>query len=118
MTIERNREERQPHSLATEKDIDPEFGLFTEEQPVKAVKDAEDLLREQYPYEAAAAHELRDSVAMAELEQSEETPQRLPDVPDADTMLGSDNVDPAAPKEVFHGTDLLNGVGHHPEQEN
>jgi hypothetical protein len=34
----------------------------------------------------------------------------FPDVPDADAVAEGSPVDPAAPPDVFHGTDLLNGT--------
>src|SRR5690606_8412947 len=41
----------------------------------------------------------------------------FPDVPDADAIAADSPVDPASPPDQFHGTDLLNGVGLHPEEE-
>lgn len=34
----------------------------------------------------------------------------FPDVPDADALAAGSPVDPAAPADGFHGTDLLNGA--------
>ena len=34
----------------------------------------------------------------------------FPDVPDADALAAGTPVDPAAPRDGFHGTDLLNGA--------
>jgi hypothetical protein len=76
------------NSLVTEKDIDPRFGLFTEEVQEGAVS-----------------------------ETSEEISEELATVPDADIIAKDSPVDAATPVEEFHGTDLLNGVGRHPEEE-
>ena len=46
---DRDRDRHQSNSLVTEKDIDPEFGLFTEEARDGAVYDAAALLQKQHP---------------------------------------------------------------------
>lgn len=108
MANEFENEKREIRSLATEKDIDPKFGLFTEEAAEGAVQEADDLLLEQYPSADAEEARLRsEGPAEGELE----------DVPDADEISANSQVDEAAPAEEFHGTDLLNGVGNHPEEE-
>ncbi|MCA0756183.1 hypothetical protein KP806_14095 [Paenibacillus sp. N4] len=108
MANEFENEKREIRSLATEKDIDPKFGLFTEETAEGAVQEADDLLLEKYPSADAEETRLRnEGWAEGELE----------DVPDADDLSANSEVDAAAPEEEFHGTDLLNGVGKHPEEE-
>jgi len=94
--------ERQ-ESLATERDIDPDFGMFTEEFASYSVPDAEDKLTAMVPD--------RDNLMSAEEDGV------FPDIPDADAVAEESPVDPASPPEQFHGTDLLNGVGAHPEEE-
>ncbi|GGF93007.1 hypothetical protein [Paenibacillus abyssi] len=84
--------------LVTEKDIDPEFGLFTEEPDAAGVPDATEELIERYPSE---------TVLRVEEDPILEEPE--------DRII--DPVDPAAPQEEFHGTDLLNGVGNRPYEE-
>ncbi len=90
-------------SLITERDIDPEFGMFTEELAAYSVPDAEDKLTAMVP----------DDETMAAAEEN----GSFPDIPDADAISEESPVDPASPPEQFHGTDLLNGVGAHPEEE-
>ncbi len=103
MTNHFSKHKHTERGLATEKDIDPAFGLFTEEAEDEAVPHAEQLLEERYPEQDA----LYTSVSQIE----------YADVPDADAISQDSEVDPAAPEEEFHGTDLLNGVGRHPEEE-
>jgi hypothetical protein len=90
-------------SLATERDIDPEFGMFTEDIAGYSVPDAE--------------HKLTAMVPDDEAITSAEEDGSFPDIPDADAVSEESPVDPASPPEQFHGTDLLNGVGAHPEEE-
>ena len=90
-------------SLITERDIDPEFGMFTEDLAGDSVPDAEQELTAMVP----------DDETMAAAEEN----GSFPDIPDADAISEESPVDPASPQEQFHGTDLLNGVGAHPEEE-
>ncbi|MBW7457399.1 hypothetical protein ACFOLF_18840 [Paenibacillus sepulcri] len=84
--------------LVTQRDIDKHAGLFADEIPEDEVQgDVEELL-EVYPYDAVLKAD-EDRVAEAEAD------------------VDSTPVDPAAPQEEFHGTDLLNGVGNEPEEE-
>lgn len=85
--------------LVTQRDIDNEFGLFTDEMPEGTIPAAEEELLAAYPYDEVLGPD-EDRVAEAEAS-TENSP-----------------VDPAAPKEHFHGTDLINGVGREPEKEN
>lgn len=87
-----------PDTLVTEKDIDSEFGLFTEDMRKEALPDTEEELEEKYPPKSRT---------------------RIGAVTDPDlTELADDTpVDPAAPPEQFHGTDLLNGAGSEPEDD-
>ncbi|CAM4038226.1 hypothetical protein L1N85_06955 [Paenibacillus alkaliterrae] len=123
MANEYDGDKRQSHSLATEKDIDPAFGLFTEEEREGAVQDAADLLIEQYPYEDASVHEshvpqgIQAEAELDEVDTAEEISEELASVPDADAIASGSPVDPASAGDEFHGTDLLNGVGNHPEDE-
>jgi hypothetical protein len=103
MTTFHDADRHAARSLATEKDIDPEFGLFTEEAEGHAVPSADELLEQQYPEE--------------EVHQAATSRIEFADMPDADAVSKDSEVDPVAPKEEFHGTDLLNGVGHHPREE-
>ena len=96
-------DEKREQSLATERDIDPEFGMFAEELESYSVPDAEDKLTAMLPD--------RENLMSAEGDGV------FPDIPDADAVSGESPVDPASPAEQFHGTDLLNGVGLHPEEE-
>lgn len=84
--------------LVTQKDIDPEYGLFVDEGAEDAVPAAEDELLEIYPY---------DDVLRVDEDRVSKAENRMDNSP----------VDPAAPKDEFHGTDLLNGVGREPGQE-
>src|SRR5690606_9145084 len=102
--VDEDKKEELGRSLATERDIDPDFGMFTEEFDVYSVPDAEDKL-------TATVPEGDDRMTAVEDGGS------FPDVPDADAIAEESPVDPASPPEQFHGTDLLNGVGAHPEEE-
>ncbi|WP_138753843.1 hypothetical protein [Paenibacillus sinopodophylli] len=109
-------------SLATERDIDPAFGLFTEEANADAVPAADERLANQYPQGDTHVHEshIPDTLDMnsySEVDTAEEISEELAAVPDADMIAKDSPVDPASPGEEFHGTDLLNGVGNHPEEE-
>ncbi|GGD93679.1 hypothetical protein [Paenibacillus nasutitermitis] len=84
--------------LVTQRDIDKDAGLFTDEVPENVIQGAADELLEVYPY---------DAVLKADEDRVDEAEAKIDDSP----------VDPAAPQEEFHGTDLLNGVGNHPEEE-
>lgn len=84
--------------LVTQRDIDPDYGLFVDEAAEAAIPTAEDELLEIYPYDEVLRVD-EDRVSKAE------------------DRMGNSPVDPAAPKDEFHGTDLLNGVGHEPEHE-
>ncbi|PZD94415.1 hypothetical protein DNH61_18625 [Paenibacillus sambharensis] len=94
------------HSLATERDIDPGFGLFEDNRVSQAVPDAEEELLSSYPEE-----KVRREAA------SDESGESIADVPDADTIAAGSPVDPASPHDHFHGTDLLNGAGADPGEE-
>ncbi|MGO4545263.1 hypothetical protein AB4Z29_10715 [Paenibacillus sp. 2TAB23] len=112
------RDKRHIGSLATEKDIDPAFGLFTEEASTGAVPAAAELLSSQHPHADAELHESHVPVMLDdEVDTAEEISEELAAVPDADVIAKDSPVDPASPGEEFHGTDLLNGVGNHPEEE-
>lgn len=116
----RERDKVHSNSLATEKDIDPSFGLFTEETREGAVPDAAELLSKQHPRENAHVHESHIPAAIEsydEVDTAEEISEELAAVPDADVIAKDSPVDPASPGDEFHGTDLLNGVGNHPEEE-
>jgi hypothetical protein len=116
----RERDKEHSNSLATEKDIDPSFGLFTEETREGAVPDAAELLTKQHPRENAHVHESHIPAAIEsfdEVDTVEEISEELAAVPDADVIAKDSPVDPATPGDEFHGTDLLNGVGNHPEEE-
>jgi len=89
--------------LATERDIDPDYGMFTEEFAAYSAPDAEEKLTATVPDSDDRMSAGEDSV--------------FPDIPDADAVAEESPVDPASPPEQFHGTDLLNGVGAHPEEE-
>lgn len=124
MANEHDRDRRQSNSLVTEKDIDPEFGLFTEEAREGAVSDASELLQKQHPHEDAHVHESHIPAAIeardeldSEVDTAEEISEELAAIPDADAVVKGSPTDPASPGDEFHGTDLLNGVGNHPEEE-
>ncbi|HTG71597.1 MAG TPA: hypothetical protein VL921_20225 [Candidatus Udaeobacter sp.] len=124
MADEYDRDRHQTNSLVTEKDIDPEFGLFTEEARDGAVYDAASLLQKQHPDENEHVHESHIPAALEagdeldmEADTAEEISEELAAVPDADALAKGSPIDPASPGEEFHGTDLLNGVGNHPEEE-
>lgn len=90
-------------SLVTERDIDPEFGLFEDEPYVTA--SAEDELLAMYPHHNVHSangqeQDLDITVDQAMTETS----------PDEALNASETPIDPAAPEEQFHGTDLLNGV--------
>lgn len=91
-------------SLVTERDIDPGFGMFEDEPAGSRVTSAEDRLLAMYPDNALP-------------EGGEAEAGVFPDVPDADAVAADSPVDPASPPDQYHGTDLLNGVGLHPEEE-
>ncbi|MBW7477646.1 hypothetical protein K0T92_23270 [Paenibacillus oenotherae] len=84
--------------LATQRDIDPDYGLFVDEVDEDVIPGAEEELLEIYPY---------DEVLRVDEDRVSEAEDKGDDSP----------VDPAAPEDGFHGTDLLNGVGHEPEKE-
>lgn len=63
-----------------------------------------------------AALESSDELDL-EVDTAEEISEELAAVPDADAIAKSSPIDSASPGEEFHGTDLLNGVGNHPEEE-
>ncbi|NIK79495.1 hypothetical protein FHS15_004655 [Paenibacillus castaneae] len=115
MADEPIRDRHQSHSFVTEKDIDPEFGLFTEETQQGAVPEASETLLKQYPHDYAAAR--ADDELDNEVDKAEEISEELAAVPDADAIAVDSPVDPASIVEEFHGTDLLNGVGKYPEEE-
>jgi hypothetical protein len=124
MTNRHDRDNHTSNSLVTEKDIDPSFGLFTEEAQGGAVSDATELLQKQYPQHNERVHEshIPDGIeardeSNSEVDTAEEISEELAAVPDADAIAQGSPVDPASPGEEFHGTDLLNGVGNHPEDE-
>ncbi|WP_169084326.1 hypothetical protein [Paenibacillus sp. PL91] len=120
-----DRDNHTSNNLVTEKDIDPSFGLFTEEVQGGVVSDASELLQKQHPHENAHVHESHIPAAIAsgdelsydEVDTAEEISEELAAVPDADAVAKGSPIDPASPSEEFHGTDLLNGVGNHPEDE-
>ena len=87
-------------TLVTEREIDPEFGLFNEEESAGALPDAEEELEAVYPAGDVIADDTQEEK-----------------VPEADQIAKNSPVDPAAPEEMFHGTDLINGVGAEPEKE-
>ncbi|MDQ8734175.1 hypothetical protein [Paenibacillus sp. LHD-38] len=124
MDNDQERDKGHTNSLVTEKDIDPTFGLFTEETREGAVSDASELLAKQHPRENAHVHESHIPAAIeaydeldSEVDTAEEISEELAAVPDADVIAKDSPIDPASPGEEFHGTDLLNGVGNHPEDE-
>ncbi|WP_036717288.1 hypothetical protein [Paenibacillus harenae] len=124
MAKDNDRHEHEPHSLVTERDIDPEFGLFTQDVLGGGVRNAVDQLKEKYPeHDVARVHEshvpeaLEAGVGDSEADTPEEISEELAAVPDADAVASNSPVDPASPGDEFHGTDLLNGVGNHPEEE-
>lgn len=119
MALEPEYKRGEKKGLVTEKDIDPEFGLFTDEEQVQALDEISEQLLEQYPYEDmhAAPTQSDSEAGHYEPDSSEEITEELAAVPDADVIAGDTPVDPAAAAEEFHGTDLLNGVGHNSEQE-
>lgn len=126
MADEYDRDRHQNNSLVTEKDIDPGFGLFTEEARDGAVYDAASLLQKQHPDENEHVHVHESHIPAAleagdepylEADTAEEISEELAAVPDADVLAKDSPIDPASPGEEFHGTDLLNGVGNHPEEE-
>ena len=115
-------------SLATERDIDPAFGMF-EDGLGQGTTGAAERLRAMYPTGAAlgigddeeafgdaSVADDADDADMSALS-SEAEPGEFPDVPDADAISANSPVDPASPPDQFHGTDLLNGVGLFPEEE-
>lgn len=90
-------------SVVTQRETDPDFWLFTEEDNNGLVPPVDAELIEVYPDKQIEAAE--DEV-------------ELDSVPDADEYAGRPTpVDPAAPPDEFHGTDLLNGAGNEPEKE-
>jgi hypothetical protein len=97
-----------PDSLITERDIDPEYGLFSEEAQTDHIPTAEQELEDMYP-----APEQSNRNASTPIEED----TGLESVPDADDISQNSPVDPAAPPDIFHGTDLINGVGNDPEEE-
>jgi hypothetical protein len=124
MDNEHDHDQRHAKSLVTEKDIDPDFGLFTEEMREGAVPHASELLEKQHPNENAHVHESHIPASLDnreglvdEVDTAEEISEELASVPDADVMAKDSPIDPASPGEEFHGIDLLNGVGNHPEDE-
>ncbi|MFC4779076.1 hypothetical protein ACFO9Q_19975 [Paenibacillus sp. GCM10023252] len=94
--------EKTNKDLVTERDIDPEFGLFADETPKGSVRGSTEELVALYPDQ---------DVIMDTRQRSDE------EIPDADEVSFHSPVDPASPPDEFHGTDLLNGVGHDPEHE-
>ncbi|MCF2943707.1 hypothetical protein [Paenibacillus tarimensis] len=102
--MKENNENR--HSLATERDIDPEFGLFEDNRVSQAVPDAEEELLSSYPEEKVRREASHD-----------ESGESIEDIPDADAISADSPVDPASPHDHFHGTDLLNGAGAEPGEE-
>jgi len=120
--MDNEHDERHAKSLATEKDIDPDFGLFTEDASGEAVPHASELLEKQHPHthvlESHIPASLDNRVGLDnEVDTPEEISEELASVPDADVMAKDSPIDPASPGEEFHGIDLLNGVGNHPEDE-
>lgn len=114
--------EHEHKSLVTEKDIDPAFGLFSDEGQEGAVRDASEQLLERYPYGDVTESHIPEAIdagieADTEVDSAEEISEELAAVPDADAIAKDSPVDPASPADEFHGTDLLNGVGKHPEEE-
>ncbi|MFS0727057.1 hypothetical protein [Paenibacillus sp. 1P07SE] len=89
-----------PDSLVTQREIDPSFGLFEEEEEAQYVPDAESELTELYPEEDVIPDDLPPNESSAQDEAAPGTP-----------------VDPAAPEEITPGIDLINGVGTEPEKE-
>lgn len=118
MAIMNDNSDREQDGLTTERDIDPAFGLFADEEQTSEVLDATDELLRKYPDSRA---DLSSAVIADEEEDGAETAEEISaeiaSVPDADDIAMNSPVDPAAPDEEFHGTDLLNGVGRHPEEE-
>lgn len=104
---------KRDQSLVTERDIDPDYGMFGANRDTMAdpVPDAEERLEEMYPADQVLAG------AEAAPGPANGAGTEFPDVPDADALAEDSPVDPAAPEDEFHGTDLLNGVGHEPEDE-
>lgn len=114
--------EHEHKSLVTEKDIDPAFGLFADEGQEGAKQDTSEQLLERYPYGDVHRSHVPDEIdfgteADNEVDTAEEISEELAAVPDADAIAKNSPVDPASPADEFHGTDLLNGVGKHPEEE-
>ncbi|KKC47229.1 hypothetical protein VE23_08805 [Paenibacillus sp. D9] len=142
-------EDKNKEGLATEKDIDPRFGLFEDQREGSRVQGAEEELLRTYPsgegtygtvqvdsYTVSSSQAnaaLADDVDGAEApspdqyakqrdggDYAEEVPVGVRTVnadPDLLDLADDTPVDPAAPPDEFHGTDLLNGVGAHPEEE-
>jgi len=102
-----DNDNRPVDSLVTERDIDPKFGMFSDRKEAEAVPTAEQELLETYAQPSMLSEQDTNAAEAGE----------LPDIPDADEISANSPVDPAAPPDQFHGTDLLNGVGNDPEEE-
>ena len=99
----KNDSYREAATFVNQRYIDPEFWLFTDEVDNGFVPPAETRLNEV------------DSDKQIEVTSDEVD---LNSVPDADEYAGRPTpVDPAAPPDEFHGTDLLNGAGNEMEKE-
>jgi hypothetical protein len=110
--------DREHNDLVTERDIDPAFGLFADEEQTSAVLDATDELLRRYPdSETGLSSAIISGEGDNEIDTPEEISAEMAAVPDADDIAMNSPVDPASPEQDFHGTDLLNGVGLHPEEE-
>jgi hypothetical protein len=101
-----NSDNKETNNLITERDIDPEFGLFSEEAETDQVRSAEQELLDTYT-----------QPGMLEENDSQADEINLDAVPDADDISENSPIDPASPPDEFHGTDLINGVGNDPEDE-
>ncbi|MDQ0113490.1 hypothetical protein [Paenibacillus harenae] len=118
MVKKEDLEDREHNDLVTERDIDPAFGLFADEEQTEEVMDATDELLRKYPdSEAGLLGAVIANEGDDEVDTPEEISAEIAAVPDADVIAMNSPVDPAAPEDEFHGTDLLNGVGRHPEEE-
>lgn len=118
MDRKEERADREQKDLVTERDIDPAFGLFADEEQTSEVLDATDELLQRYPdSEAGLLGAVIANEGDDEVDTPEEISAEIAAVPDADDIAMNSPVDPATPQEEFHGTDLLNGVGRHPEEE-
>ena len=127
MDNDHERDKGHTNSLVTEKDIDPQHSVcFTEETRGKArYRMHLSCWLKQHPRENEPMctnrifrlQSRRMTSWTPEVDTAEEISEELAAVPDADVIAKDSPIDPASPGEEFHGTDLLNGVGNHPEDE-